>query len=86
MLTQVCIRDSVKVIAAIEDAAVGVSAQPVQILNDAVAVSYTHLDVYKRQAVFGPKGLAVRQLKWYASWVQNVVRQFGPYLSRAQDI
>ncbi len=27
-----------------------------------------------------PKGLAVRQLKWYASWVQNVVRQFGPYL------
>ena len=26
-----------------------------------------------------PKGLAVRQLKWYASWVQNVVRQFGPY-------
>ena len=27
----------------------------------------------------GPKGLAVRQLKWYASWVQNVVRQFGLY-------
>ena len=27
-----------------------------------------------------PKGLAVRQLKWYASWVQNVVRQFGLYL------
>ena len=26
-----------------------------------------------------PKGLAVRQLKRYASWVQNVVRQFGPY-------
>ncbi len=24
-----------------------------------------------------PNGLAVRQLKWYASWVQNVVRQFG---------
>ena len=43
-------------------------------------------DVYKRQAVFGPKGLAVRQLKRYASWVQNVVRQFGPYLSWAQDI
>ena len=37
-------------------------------------------------AVFGPKGLAVRQLKRYASWVQNVVRQFGPYLSWAQDI
>ena len=25
----------------------------------------------------GPKGLAVRQLKRYASWVQNVARQFG---------
>ncbi|KKU48285.1 MAG: hypothetical protein UX68_C0017G0019, partial [Parcubacteria group bacterium GW2011_GWA2_46_9] len=24
-----------------------------------------------------PKGLAVRQLKRHASWVQNVVRQFG---------
>ena len=33
-----------------------------------------------------PKGSAVRRLKWYASWVQNVVRQFGPYLSWAQDI
>ena len=21
-------------------------------------------------------------LKWYVSWVQNVVRQFGPYLLR----
>ena len=31
----------------------------------------------------GPKGWAVRPLKWYASWVQNVVRQFGPYPSRA---
>ena len=28
----------------------------------------------------GPKGSAVRRLKWYVSWVQNVVRQFGPYL------
>ena len=27
----------------------------------------------------GPKGRAVRPLKWYASWVQNVVRQFGLY-------
>ena len=36
-------------------------------------VSYTHL------AVVGPKGWAVRPLKRYASWVQNVVRQFGPY-------
>ncbi len=24
------------------------------------------------------KGSAVRRLKWHASWVQNVVRQFGP--------
>ena len=30
-------------------------------------------------AVVGPKGWAVRPLKRYASWVQNVVRQFGPY-------
>ena len=28
----------------------------------------------------GPKGSVVRRLKWYASWVQNVVRQFGLYL------
>ena len=44
-----------------------------------------HLDVGSSHpgAVFGPKGLAVRQLKWYASWVQNVVRQFGPYPSQA---
>ena len=28
----------------------------------------------------GSKGSAVRRLKWHASWVQNVVRQFGPYL------
>ena len=34
----------------------------------------------------GPKGSAVRRLKWYASWVQNVVRQFGPYPLRAKDI
>src|SRR5580692_9938825 len=27
-----------------------------------------------------PQGSAVRRLKWYVSWVQNVVRQFGPYL------
>lgn len=47
-----------------------------------------HLDVGSSHpgAGEGPKGLAVRQLKWYASWVQNVVRQFGPYLSWAQDI
>ena len=47
-----------------------------------------HLDVGSSHpgAVFGPKGLAVRQLKRHASWVQNVVRQFGPYPSWAQEI
>ena len=46
-----------------------------------------HLDVGSPHpgAVFGPKGLSVRQLKRYVSWVQNVVRQFGPYLPRALD-
>ena len=34
----------------------------------------------------GPKGWAVRPLKWHASWVQNVVRQFGLYLLWAQEI
>ena len=40
-----------------------------------------HLDVGSSYpgAVLGPKGTAVRRLKRYASWVQNVVRQFGPY-------
>ena len=44
-----------------------------------------HLDVGSSHpgAVVGPKGWAVRPLKRYVSWVQNVVRQFGPYLSRA---
>ena len=32
------------------------------------------------------KGWAVRPLKRYASWVQNVLKQFGLYLSQAQDI
>jgi hypothetical protein len=41
-----------------------------------------HLDVGSSHPGGGvaPKGLAVRQLKRYASWVQNVVRQFGFYL------
>ena len=41
-----------------------------------------HLDVGSSYpgAEVRPKGLAVRQLKGYASWVQNVVRQFGPNL------
>ncbi len=40
-----------------------------------------HLDVGSSHpgAGEGPKGPAVRRLKRYASWVQNVVRQFGPY-------
>ncbi len=40
-----------------------------------------HLDVGSSHpgAEFGPKGWAVRPLKRHASWVQNVVRQFGPY-------
>ena len=44
-----------------------------------------HLDVGSSHpgAGEGPKGWAVRPLKWYASWVQNVVRQFGPYPSQA---
>ena len=32
-----------------------------------------------------PKGMAVRHLKSYASWVQTVVRQVGPYLLRAYE-
>ena len=41
-----------------------------------------HLDVGSSHpgAGEGPKGSAVRRLKWHASWVQNVARQFGPYL------
>ena len=47
-----------------------------------------HLDVGSSHpgAGVGPKGWAVRPLKRYASWVQNVVRQFGPYPSWAQEI
>ncbi len=47
-----------------------------------------HLDVGSSHpgAGLGPKGWAVRPLKRYASWVQNVVRQFGLYPLRAQEI
>ena len=47
-----------------------------------------HLDVGSSHpgAGEGPKGSAVRRLKWHASWVQNVVRQFGLYLSWAYEI
>ena len=44
-----------------------------------------HLDVGSSHpgAGVGPKGWAVRPLKRHASWVQNVVRQFGLYPPRA---
>ena len=47
--------------------------------------SVRHLDVGSSHpgAVEGPKGLAVRQLKWYVSWVQTVVRQVGLNLLQA---
>jgi hypothetical protein len=40
-----------------------------------------HLDVGSSHpgAAVRSKGWAVRPLKWYVSWVQNVVKQFGPY-------
>ena len=46
-----------------------------------------HLDVDSSHpgAEAGSKGWAVRPLKRYESWVQNVVRQFGPYLLQAQE-
>ena len=46
-----------------------------------------HLDVGSSHpgAVGGPKGSAVRRLKWYASWVQTGVSQVGPYLPWAQE-
>ncbi len=47
-----------------------------------------HLDVGSSHPGGGgaPKGLAVRQLKRYVSWVQTVVRQVGPYLLWACEI
>ncbi len=47
-----------------------------------------HIDVGSSHpgAGVGPKGWAVRPLKRHASWVQNVVRQFGPYPSWALEI
>ena len=47
-----------------------------------------HLDVGSSHppAEAGGKGMAVRHLKRYVSWVQYVVRQYGPYLLQAQDI
>ena len=47
--------------------------------------SVRHLDVGSSYpgAGEGPKGLAVRQLKRYVSWVQTVVRQVGLNLLQA---
>ncbi|MBA3603703.1 MAG: hypothetical protein H0W50_08695 [Parachlamydiaceae bacterium] len=47
-----------------------------------IDVAVWHLDVDSSHpgAGEGPKGFGCSQLKRYASWVQNVVRQFGPYL------
>src|SRR5204863_2690667 len=46
-----------------------------------------HLDVGSSHpgAGVGPKGWAVRPLKRHASWVQNVVRQFGLYPPQAWE-
>src|SRR3712207_4164890 len=46
-----------------------------------------HLDVGSSHpgGEVGPQGWAVRPLKRHASWVQNVVRQFGPYLPWALE-
>ena len=46
-----------------------------------------HLDVGSSHpgAGAGPKGSAVRRLKRHASWVQNVVRQFGLYPLRSLE-
>jgi Family of unknown function (DUF6467) len=46
-----------------------------------------HLDVGSSHppAEVGGKGLAVRQLKRYVSWVQYVVRQYGLYLPWAKE-
>ena len=51
--------------------------QWIKILN--LAVQKRHCDVGSSYPGGGeaPKGLAVRQLKRYASWVQTVVRQVG---------
>ena len=50
--------------------------------------SVRHLDVGSSYpgAGEGPKGLAVRQLKRYASWVQTVVRQVGLLSAAGVDI
>lgn len=51
-------------------------------MQDLIKKVVWHLDVDSSQlnAVNGIKSSAVRRLKWNVSWVQNVVKQFGPYL------
>ena len=49
--------------------------------------SVRHLDVGSTYPGGGeaPKGMAVRHLKSYASWVQTVVRQVGPLSTAGVD-
>jgi len=53
-----------------------------------IAGGVRHLDVGSSYPGGGEaaKGLAVRQLKRYASWVQTVVRQVGPLSAAGVDI
>lgn len=51
-------------------------------VRDPIDHEVCHLDI---DSTYPPgvkdwKGLAVRQLKGYVSWVKNVVKQFGSYL------
>ena len=57
-------------------------------LLGAIAVGITGIGVFTDVSQMGgdaekmcirDRGWAVRPLKRYVSWVQNVVRQFGPY-------
>ncbi len=56
--------------------------------NPRASAKVWHLDVGSSHpgAGVGPKGWAVRPLKRHASWVQNVVRQFGLYPLRAPSV
>ena len=57
-------------------------------ISDPAVQKVWHLDVGSSHpgGEFASKGWAVRPLKRYASWVQNVVRQFGPYLLWALEV
>ena len=56
-------------------------------MRDLIDGADWHLDVDSTRpgGEAASKGSAVRRLKWYVSWVQNVARQFGPYLPQALD-